>query len=81
MEKIRYVPRYISGQLKSDPNFYLKDSYWEGVTHSVLIATLKNNDLAKKIVIESLRRKIPVDAESPELLAELDQLITGAAYS
>lgn len=79
MDAVRYVPRYISGQPKSDPEFYTKDSYWEGVTDSVLIVELKNNELAKKIVMESLRRKIPVRAENPEILRQIDQFITGAA--
>lgn len=79
MGATRYVPRYISGQPKSDPDFYRKDSYWEGVTDSILLVRLKDNELAKLVVLESLRRKVPIHAESPEILAELDQFLTGAA--
>ena len=77
---VQYTPRYISGRPhESDPEFYLKDEYWDGVTDSVLIVKLEYNDLASKIVQESLRRKIPVKAETPEIMESLDRMITGAA--
>ncbi len=80
MDALCYTPRYISGRAhESDPEFYLKDQYWDGVTISVLVVKLEYGSLAGKIVLESLRRKIPVTAETSEIQQSVDQFITGAA--
>jgi hypothetical protein len=70
----RGTPLYISGLPHVlDPEFYLRDKYWNGITHSVLIVELKYNELAQKIVDESIRRGIQVVGRTPAIQQEIHE--------
>ena len=75
MDDTRYCPRFISGRPHEDPEFYRKDSYWDGISHAIVVVSLEHNELAQKIVEESQKRGIEVKGNTPEIQKELDELI------
>jgi len=75
---------------ETDPDFYLKDSYWKEydgvrpIEKAVVWTSLRDNLLSQKIILEAKRRGIPVvvsDPENRELVRELAEFLSlqGAA--
>lgn len=80
MYDTKYTLRFVSGRPhEADPEFYLKDYYWDKISKARVVVDLNSNELVRKIVAEAHRRGIPITGETPEIEAQLKEFLKSAA--